>query len=172
MIWLLRHTPVRIGPGICYGRTDLALADAADVGAVVAALRSSPAAQHGAVPTVVSSPASRCIALAAAIDPDFTTDPRLLELDFGDWEGVAWDDVPRAALDAWAADPWGFAAPGGESGHALLARVRAFWAATPQRPLIIVSHGGPLRLLRQLAERRPLDILEAPPALGAVLRIG
>ena len=164
MIWLVRHTPVRVAPGTCYGRSDLALADPAGLAAIAAALpRGVP---------VISSPARRCTALAAAIDPGFGTDPRLLELDFGAWEGLPWDDVPRAALDAWAADPWGFAAPGGESGHALFARIQAFWGATPQRPLIIVAHGGPLRLLRQLAEGRPPDILEAPPALGAVLRIG
>jgi alpha-ribazole phosphatase len=166
MIWLLRHTPVQVAPGICYGRTDLELADTAacDIARSVADL---PAG----IP-VIASPARRCVALARAIDPGFTTDPRLLELDFGAWEGLAWDDVPRAALDVWAADPWGFAPPGGESGAALLARVRAFWDDTPARPLIIVSHGGPLRLLRQLAEGRAPDILEKPPALGATIRIG
>lgn len=120
---------------------------------------------------IITSPAQRCVALAAAIGP-FSTDARLLELDFGAWEMTPWDDVPRAALDGWAADPWGFSPPGGESGQALLARVRAFWADATELPLIIVSHGGPLRLLRQLAEGRAPDILEPPPPLGAVVRIG
>lgn len=160
MIWLLRHGPVRVAPGICYGRKEVELAAAPEPPAGL-----PPGAR------IVSSPARRCAALANAMGA-FTTDARLLELDFGAWEGVAWDDVPRAALDAWAADPWGFAPGGGESGQALLARVRAFWADAMDRPLIIVSHGGPLRLLRQLAEGRAPDILEPPPALGAVLRIG
>lgn len=166
MIWLVRHTAVRVAPGICYGRSDLGLAGTAtdDIRRAAVGL---PAGT-----LVVSSPARRCAALAAAIDPRFSTDARLLELDFGAWEGLAWDDVPRPALDAWAADPWGFAPPGGETGAALLARVRAFWVQTTHRPLIIVSHGGPLRLLRQLAEGRPPDILETPPALGAAIRIG
>ncbi len=162
---LIRHTAVRVAPGICYGRSDVALAGSgpADIAAVVAGLPRLP---------VISSPARRCTALAAAIDPDHATDARLLELDFGDWDGLAWDDVPRAALDSWAADPWGFAPPGGESGQALLARVQSFWRDRPAGPLIIVSHGGPLRLLRQLAEGRAPDILEKPPALGEVIRIG
>ncbi len=165
MIWLVRHTAVRVAPGICYGRSDLELADTAadDIA------RALPCLPPGA--RIVSSPARRCIALAAAMDPGFTTDARLLELDFGAWEGLAWDAVPRAALDAWAADPWGFAPPGGESGHALLARVRGFWAEAKHRPLVIVSHGGPLRLLRQLAQGRAPDILAPPPALGQVIRI-
>ena len=165
MIWLVRHTAVRLPPGLCYGRLDVALAQtaAADIAAITAMLPAAP---------VITSPAQRCVALAAAITPDHRVDARLLELDFGTWEGLAWDDVPRAALDAWAADPWGFAPPGGESGLALLARVQAFWNDTPARPLIIISHGGPLRLLRALAEGRPPEILEKPPALGEVIRIG
>ena len=160
MIWLLRHGPVRVAPGTCYGRSDVEL-------------REPPSPPPGLpeAATIVSSPARRCAELAGTLGA-FTTDARLLELDFGAWEGLAWDAVPRAALDEWAADPWGFAPPGGENGVALLARVRAFWSDTAARPLVIVSHGGPLRLLRQLAEGRPLDILEPPPPLGAAIQIG
>jgi len=168
VIWLLRHTRVAVPAGICYGRSDVALADSAPAEIAATAALLPPLTDA----LVISSPARRCTALAAAISPGFTTDARLLELDFGAWEGMAWDDVPREALDAWAANPWGFAAPGGESGHGLLARVQEFWAARPDRPLVIISHGGPLRLLRQLAEGRAPDILEPPPALGAAVRIG
>ncbi len=159
MIWLLRHHAVQVAAGTCYGRLDVPLAEPARAVAL-----------PEGVP-VFSSPARRCVELAATSAPAFTTDARLLELDFGDWEGQAWDAVPRAALDAWAADPWGFAPPGGENGHALLARVQAFWDGAP-RPVVIISHGGPLRLLRALAEGRAPDILEPPPPLGAVIRIG
>lgn len=160
MIWLLRHGAIRLAPGICYGRLDVVPE------AIVAPALDAP---HDAA--VITSPSMRCVALAKALGRDFTTDARLLELDFGEWEGQRWDDIPRKALDAWAADPWGFAPPGGESGQALLTRVRGFWEAAP-RPVVVVSHGGPLRLLRALAEGRAPDILEPPPPLGAVLRIG
>ena len=192
MILLLRHTAVRVAPGVCYGRSDMALAETAEADMALV-LAQMPAL---VAPRVVSSPALRCVALARALGHPFTIDARLLELDFGAWEGLPWAEVPRAALDEWAADPWGFAPPGGESGAALLARIQDFWrdfsarlsrdATTPlrretatqlrrdahQQPLVLISHGGPLRLLRQLAEGRAPDILEKPPALGAVLRFG
>ena len=41
-------------------------------------------------------------------------DDRLIELDYGDWDGVALRDVPAAEWAAWRADPT-FAPPGGES---------------------------------------------------------
>ena len=88
-------------------------------------------------------------------------DLRLLELDFGAWEGSAWNLVPRDALDAWAADPLGFAAPGGESGAALVARVSAFAEdlRSDGRDCAVVSHGGPLKVLRALLEGRAVDLL-------------
>ncbi len=99
-------------------------------------------------------------------------DPRLLELDFGDWEGVSWDSVPRAALDRWAADPLGFCPPGGESGAALLRRVEDFACALFRdgRPCLVVSHGGPLRLLPALLDGGAVDLL-APAPEPAVVRI-
>ncbi len=99
-------------------------------------------------------------------------DPRLLELDFGDWEGSSWDAVPRAALDRWAADPLGFRPPGGESGAALVRRVQGFAHALARdaRPCLVVSHGGPLRLLPALLAGEPVDLL-APALAPGALRI-
>ena len=97
-------------------------------------------------------------------------DARLLELDFGAWEGQAWDSLDRTALDRWGRDPWSFAPPDGESGAAIVARVRAFHesALHDRRDCAVVSHGGPLKILAALLERRPVHLLAAAPALGSV----
>ncbi len=160
-IVLIRHPPVLLAPGICYGRLDVA---ARADGALAARVAAWPG-------RVWTSPARRCrgIAGAAAVPDD-----RLLELDFGAWEGMRWDDVPRADLDRWAADPHGFAPPGGESGGALLARVAAFHAmlrATGEDG-VVVSHGGPLKLLAALlrGDEAP-DLLAPAPAVGSVTPI-
>ncbi len=164
MIVLVRHPPAAIAPGICYGRLDLSIGDpgaAADLAARLA----------GTGGRVWTSPSRRCRAVAEALG-DFTVDARLLELDFGEWEGRAWDDVPRAALDRWAADPWAFAAPGGESGAALVARVRSFSAGLRQGDHVVIAHGGPLKLLAQMLRGERIDLLGATPALGSVTQIG
>ncbi len=95
-------------------------------------------------------------------------DARLLELDFGDWEGGRWDAVPRPALERWAADPLGFRAPGGESGSALVRRVAGFARrlARDGRPCVVVSHGGPLRLLPALLIGDAPDLLAPAPEPG------
>jgi alpha-ribazole phosphatase len=169
-IALLRHTAVEILPGTCYGRLDLPLAATAegDIAEVVARL-----ADFGRA-ALWCSPAARCRRLAAAIAPLAGAvpvfDDRLLELHLGSWEGRAWDEVPRAELDRWAADPLGFAAPEGESGSALVARVTAAFAAITAAPgdHIIITHGGPLRVLAALARGLPVDLLAPAPALGSV----
>ena len=127
-----------------------------------------------------SSPSSRCLSAAEALGSllgvAVVPDARLLELDFGEWEGRAWEQVPRIALDRWAADPPGFRPPGGESGAELAGRVGGFarTLAEQARPCAVLSHGGPLRLLPALLRGQPADLLAGPPALGAlqVLRIG
>ncbi|HET6718785.1 MAG TPA: alpha-ribazole phosphatase family protein [Rhodocyclaceae bacterium] len=148
-IHLVRHPQPAVAAGICYGQTDLGLAE-------------SPAAAagrlRGVLPAnarVISSPLQRCLGLAKALVTEVETDPRLLEINFGDWEGQAWDAIPRHQLDAWAAAPFEHVPPGGESAAAMAARVIAFAAdlvpaGTANRAdleLVLVAHQGPLRVL-------------------------
>ncbi len=158
---LIRHPKVLLAPGLCYGRLDAEIAPGSPLPATIAALPGR----------VWTSPARRCRGIAG---PGATADARLLELDFGAWEGKFWDDVPRESLDRWAADPLGFAPPGGESGAALLARVAAFHAMLVQRAedCVVVSHGGPLKLLAALLRGAVPDLLAPAPAIGSVTHIG
>ncbi len=167
---LVRHPRPLIDVGICYGRLDLPLAGTAsrDISDIIAALgRFRPS-------RIVTSPAVRCKSVADAVagwvGRTAETDPRLLECDFGDWEGTPWDSLPRADLDRWAAAPLAFAAPNGETGAALIDRVRACFIANARLGLdcAIVTHGGPLKVLGALARGRPVDLLRPAPPFGSV----
>jgi len=162
---LVRHPAPAIAAGLCYGRLDMPLRpDAAALRSIVAAL-----AGHG-LARVWTSPAQRCLAVAQASGLKLRVDARLQEIDFGAWEGVAWDDVPRDALDAWAADPLGFAPPGGESGSALLVRVREVHQAllAAGEDCGVIAHGGSLKLLAALLRGEQPDLLAPAPAIGSV----
>lgn len=164
LIVLVRHPAADVAPGVCYGRLDVAVTDLGAVAALAARL----AAFSG---TVWTSPAQRCRVVAGRLGPTMV-DARLQELDFGTWEGLAWDDVPRQALDDWAADINGFAPPGGESGAALVARVSAFAAGLPAGDHIVITHGGPLKVLTAVLRGEPVDLLAPAPALGSITLIG
>jgi alpha-ribazole phosphatase len=168
---LLRHPAVAIRSGLCYGRLDVPLRPDALAALPETAARIS---SHQ-IARVWTSPASRCrlpaTMLATVASVPLEVDARLRELDFGSWEGMAWDSVPRVALDPWAADPLGFAPPRGEAGWMLLRRVREVHHAIRQagENCAVVSHGGPLRILAALLSGAEPDLLAAPPALGSVV---
>jgi alpha-ribazole phosphatase len=101
---------------------------------------------------VLTSPLQRCSQLARELvrlrpDLSYGTDARLAEMDFGHWEGWRWDDIPKAAIDAWTADFGQFRFGGRESVQELMDRVAAAWAETRDavRPTVWVTHAGVVR---------------------------
>ena len=99
---LVRHTAVGVPDGTCYGHLDVPLHDEADQH-IAEVLRRLPWPARDA-DRIVSSPSQRCIHLAEALGESFQVDARLTECAFGDWEGRAWNELPRAELDPWFAD--------------------------------------------------------------------
>jgi broad specificity phosphatase PhoE len=101
------------------------------------------------VTRVVSSPLQRAVATATAIADAHRLaveiDRRLVELDYGDWDGRALADVPADAWSAWRTEP-GFAPPGGETLADVGARVAAFCRDVLDDTLVIaVSHVSPIK---------------------------
>jgi broad specificity phosphatase PhoE len=90
-------------------------------------------------------------------------EPRLRELNFGDWEGLTYEQVSRAhvsALAGWQEDPLRNAPPGGETLASLGSRLRSFLdevaRSASERTLLLVSHRGALRVLLCLVLGLPL----------------
>lgn len=137
-LFLIRHPQAQVAEGICYGRTDLPLREPWSVDALRERLPASV--------KVVSSPLRRCAEFASALSPHATMDPRLTELDFGAWEMQRWDDIPRAEIDAWTADPLGFNGHGGESVAQMQARVRLALADLGGQDCVWVTHAGVMKL--------------------------
>lgn len=91
---------------------------------------------------VVASPLARAretaeiavreIAAAGRMVPGIELDPRLLEMDYGQWEGLTYAELDERFRDErrqWATDPASHHYPGGESGHEVAARARSFLEA-------------------------------------------
>lgn len=171
---LVRHPRPEVDAGLCYGRSDVA-ANHADLLRVRATL---PAG----LPTW-SSPLQRCASLARALDPpQLRFEPRLAEMDFGDWELCSWDDIPRADVDAWSADLLHYRPGGGESVLDVARRVAAFRDDLYREghgEALLICHAGTIRLLRALHTGLPLEAaaLEAARtphriAYGEMLMLG
>ena len=100
-----------------------------------------------------------------ALDPGgFDTDPRLMEIHFGAWEGSTWSEIRRrdpAGAAARDRDRWGYRPPGlgGESYATLTERVGAVLAGI-ERDTVVVAHGGVARAM--LVARGLIDVYAAP----------
>jgi alpha-ribazole phosphatase len=141
----LRHPVPEVRPGICYGRLDLDIA-AEGHAQIARALEETPT-----IARVIASPALRCRELALAlanrdrIEPVF--DARLWEMHMGDWEGMAWAEIPREHSGPWAKDPFNLPTPGGESFRQLQQRVLEAIAAA-DKETAVVCHAGPIRAVQ------------------------
>jgi broad specificity phosphatase PhoE len=121
MLLIVRHGRTAANAsGLLLGRNDPPLDE---VGAVQAA---DVAEAIGPVDRVVSSPLERCRATAACIAGErlaVEVDERLIELDYGDFDGRAFGDLPEGTWERWRSDTT-FTPPGGESIADLGRRVR------------------------------------------------
>ena len=152
-LWIVRHARPLITAGICYGVLDVQ-ADACETDQAARELADT-------LPAGVAlrvSPLTRCQQLAHALcslRPDLParTDPRLREMDFGCWEGMAWDAIPQAALQAWTDDFGNHRFGGAESSNEVLARVGGAWDEDHDNPdTVWITHAGVARAARLLAD--------------------
>ncbi|ADG97107.1 Phosphoglycerate mutase [Segniliparus rotundus DSM 44985] len=140
------------------GRSDLPLTKEGLAQARAAARRLGA---RGAITQVYSSPLSRATqtatAVADALGVRVRTDDRLVEMDFGEWEGLTGQQIqdrdPRLR-EQWLAEP-ATPAPGGESFAQAAARVEAFIADVvkehPGEEIVLVSHVTPIKLVLKAA---------------------
>ncbi|WP_342120662.1 histidine phosphatase family protein [Pseudoduganella sp. OTU4001] len=150
---LIRHPIPDVAPGVCYGRSDIPAAAAA-LAAGHAALAPQLADALARDARLYSSPLQRCTALACLLGAP-ALDARLAEMDFGAWEMRAWDDIPCAEVDAWAADLLDYRPGGGETVREVAARVQSFLDEL-QHDAVIVCHAGTMRLMAAMAAGEPL----------------
>jgi ribonuclease H / adenosylcobalamin/alpha-ribazole phosphatase len=149
----VRHGQTASSARLAYsGRSDIPLTDLGREQAAQAAQRLAAAG----VDAVISSPLMRARdtaqAIAGATGAPLTVDERLIEVDYGPFEGLDRAGARErigAPFDAWRADPFGAPVPGMEPLADALDRARAATAdalAAHAHP-VIVGHQGILRVV-------------------------
>lgn len=143
LVTVLRHGRTSANArGLLQGRVDNPLDDVGHAQA--------RAASHalGPVDRVISSPLRRAVETAGYFEGDPQIDDRWIELDYGDWDGIAMGDVPRETWQAWR-DDLDLRPPGGETLNELGERVRAaleeLAAVDDGGHTLIVSHVSPIK---------------------------
>ena len=174
-LWVVRHAEPLIAPGTCYGALDV-LAD--PLATQKAAKDLAQVLPQGA--QLRCSVLQRCELLShylCALRPDLICkpEPRLVEMNFGNYEGVAWADIAKDALDAWTEDFAHHRFGGQESVAEFMARVAAVWDEGGAADQIWITHAGVARAasLLQQGIRLPRSALQWPanaPCFGGWAR--
>jgi len=150
-VFVIRHPEPDVRTGICYGQLDIAPKPGYEARiAEAAALLPSHA-------RVYTSPLQRCRLpaelLSANTGQSPVSDPRLMEMHFGEWEGLAWEDLKGAVVRAWMRDYVTVRTPGGESFQDLERRLSSFLRETLAQASnegfapVLVTHAGIIRAL-------------------------
>lgn len=173
IVW--RHPrPVGV-EGRCIGRIDVAV-DQRRAKRLAHRIRARARAE-GWARIVVTSPLRRCAAVGqwlARWGWRHRVDARLIELDFGDWDGRPWTSIAPAELAAWTDDFSDHHPGGGESVRELMARCAAWLEelggheGTGARPCCVVGHAGWINAARWVAAGRaqPGSAADWPRVLG------
>lgn len=169
-IYFVRHTAVGVPSGVCYGQSDVGLAEtflqeAATVKDKLAGITSAQ---------VFTSPLSRCQRLADYCGfSDAQADTRLKELDFGNWEMQKWADLDMSVWETvWVNTP----PPGGESFQEMYRRVASFLdelTASADTDTLIFTHGGVIRCALAYFGKSTLEkSFDTPVDYGEVVVFG
>jgi broad specificity phosphatase PhoE len=147
VIIFVRHGQTTINrEGRLQGRLDAPLTDLG----IEQARRAADALATCGATRVFASPLQRATdtatAIASRLGVPVEADDRILELDYGQWDGRKFAEVSDAEWGAWRASPL-FAPPGGESLSAVGARVADFCTerSATEATVVAVSHVSPIK---------------------------
>ncbi|ORU01199.1 Alpha-ribazole-5'-phosphate phosphatase [Anaerovibrio sp. JC8] len=173
--YLIRHGE---SEGNChggyYGRTDTLLTEEGKRQACerAAELTKLLKGRTGERLTIFSSPLQRAFKTACILEEQLAVPcnievlPDLTEINFGAWEGLAYEDIQRDYPEEcarWHADWINFSFPEGESFRQFYDRIEGCWQILKKKieasdsDAVVVSHGGVLKVIKLIDEQRPME---------------
>ena len=172
-ILLIRHTTPEVEKGICYGQLDLDVTanfkqEASDIAQSISGFNPD---------AVFSSPLQRCRKLANHLFPNISIDidERIMEMNFGQWEGQKWEGIERFTMEQWSNDFLNQSPPDGEKFSELLARTNDFFEYlenSDKKYLAVVTHSGVIRsALHKYLAIPPNKIFNLDLHYGCIIKI-
>ena len=159
-IYLIRHTKSHIQPGICYGRSDIGLAETFQDELKILKTK-IPDIENL---KIISSPLKRCTVLAQGLTTTpFLIDTRLAEMNFGEWELMEWRKImtqDENLYKKWENDYVNLAPPGGETYIGLYKRCSSLFDEVinaSDGDYALITHGGIIRALIAHVLNLPLE---------------
>ncbi|MBC7242501.1 MAG: alpha-ribazole phosphatase [Anaerolineae bacterium] len=162
---LIRHGQTLWNAELRYqGQTDVPLNELGRRQAEALGRRLAGETIHAVYASDLQRAVDTAIPLAVPRRLEIIKEPRLRELNFGEWEGHTFEEIRQRdpeAYQAWLRAPERFSAPGGETDTQLRERVRAWLdevrAKHDEQTIAVVAHGGSLIILLQITLGLPSE---------------
>ena len=177
-LYLARHGR-SVGQGLFLGQSDPGLSEEGHAQAEALAERLAGVGIGRILCSPLKRSAETAVTVSLRLDTAVDQDPRLSEIGYGHWDGLAWDEIERRwpqEAQRKLADWWGVTPEGGEAREQFLLRVGACWneIRSAGLPVLIVGHAGVNGLISELARGCEVDwsrVTRFEQAYGAVLEI-
>ena len=176
-VYLVRHTSVDVPRSICYGQSDVPLKPSfPQEAALVKEKLENLFPDKSILDAVYTSPLSRCTRLAQFCGYGWAErEPRVLELNFGEWEMQDYNHIQDPHLKVWYNDWINVRPTGGESFMDQFKRVSAFLQELKEagkERVLIFCHGGVLACAKVLSGRlEPKNAFSELDDYGSVIEI-
>ena len=160
---LVRHAESEI-QGCYLGRLDPPLSVQGRVQAAALAGRMAGESLAAVYSSSLKRALTTAQTIAAAHGLEVSAIADLAELDFGDWDGLTYQEIAEVApqrFNRWLADPAEVRPPNGETllemSQRVMEAINGIIAAHPGETVAVVTHGGPARVIVCCALGIPLS---------------
>lgn len=160
VLYIWRHPKPIAANGFCIGQTDISV-DKRKIKRLANKIQRF--VRFHQLPKVIwVSPLQRSLKVGEILAPhgfQYHVAPELAEIDFGNWDGQPWAQIPKQQIDDWCDHFADFAPKGGESLQQLFERVKNWlneMAAQNrgQKPVLAVGHAGWINAASMIAARQ------------------
>ena len=160
-IFFLRHTSLDVEPDVFYGQTDLDVSNTFEEEVKIIKKKIDQLITKDFNFKVYSSPLQRCRKLSQKISDNVILDPRIMELNLGDWEMKPKQSIPKELVENWEKDMINFTIPNGESNKKFLQRLKKFTdeICATEEDVLIVAHAGSINGMISNLTGEPFDKL-------------
>ncbi len=171
-LFLIRHTKVDVEPRVCYGQTDVDVAET--FLSEAESIKKQIGSKH--FDKIYSSPLKRCKKLSEYLFNNVIEfDDRLMELNFGDWEMQEWDTITDSEYQKWMNDYIETQCTNGESFLDLHKRVGSFiedLKKNNHENIAIIAHGGSIRsIILNITNKDLKDAFKTQVEYGEIIKI-
>ena len=83
-----------------------------------------------------------------------------MEYNFGDWEGISWNNIEQSALSHWMENYLDTAPPNGETMTFMIQRIGGFIEELKKldaKNIIIITHSGVIRVMHHMIEHLEIE---------------